>query len=124
MAWISVSQKGSQLTVDRGPFQNLVGSVIVREGGQVKEKLALGFAAVLTAVSLYLVPSWQGALTDRCHLAGIFAAATMILLLATRHLGRRGILIEHRLLALFLAGMPLIYVASWLATCGAGAPGG
>jgi hypothetical protein len=90
----------------------------------VKEKLALGFAAVLTAVSLYLVPSWQGALTDPCHLAGIFSAATIILLLVTRHLGRRGILIERRVLAVFLAGMPLIYVASWLATHGAGASGG
>jgi hypothetical protein len=90
----------------------------------VKEKIALGFAAILTAISLYLVPSWQGALTDPCRLAGIFSAATIALLVVTRHLGRRGILIERRVLALFLAGMPLIYVASWLATRGAGGPGG
>jgi hypothetical protein len=90
----------------------------------VKEKIGLGLAAVLTAISLYLVPSWQGALTDPCHLAGLFSAATIVLLVVTRHLGRRGIVIERRVLALFLAGMPLIYVASWLVTHGAGAPGG
>jgi hypothetical protein len=90
----------------------------------VKEKLALGFAAALTAVALYLVPSWQTAFTDPCHLAGILAAGTIVLLLVTRHLGRRGIVIERRVLALFLAGMPLIYVASWLVTRGAGAGNG
>jgi hypothetical protein len=90
----------------------------------VKERLALGFAAALTAVALYLVPSWQTAFTDPCHLAGILAAGTIVLLLITRHLGRRGIVIERRVLALFLAGMPLVYVASWLVTRGAGTGGG
>jgi hypothetical protein len=32
--------------------------------------------------------------------------------------------IERRVLALFLAGMPLVYVASWLVTRGAGTGGG
>jgi hypothetical protein len=86
--------------------------------------LALGFAAALTAVALYLVPSWQTAFTDPCHLAGILAAGTIALLLVTRHLGRRGIVIERRVLALFLAGMQLVYVASWLVTRGAGTGGG
>jgi hypothetical protein len=89
----------------------------------VKEKTALGFAAILTAISLYLVPSWQGALTDPCHLAGILAGATIVVLFGTRHLGRRGMVIERRVLALFLAGMPLIYVTGWLVSRGAGAPG-
>ena len=87
----------------------------------MKEKLAFGFAAALTAGALYLVPSWQTAFTDPCHLAGILSAGTILLLLVTRHLGRRGIVIERRVLALFLAGMPLVYVASWLVTRGAGA---
>lgn len=90
----------------------------------MKEKLALGVAAALTAVTLYLVPSWQAAFTDPCHIAGILSAGTIVLLLVTRHLGRRGIVIERRFLALFLAGMPLIYVASWLATRGAGTSSG
>jgi hypothetical protein len=90
----------------------------------VKEKLALGIAAALTAVTLYLVPSWQGALADPCHLAGIFAGGTIVLLIVTRHLGRPGIVMERRFLALFLAGMPLVYVASWLVTRGAGAGSG
>ena len=87
----------------------------------MKEKLAFGFAAALTAVSLHLVPSWQGAFTDPCHLALVFSAGTIVVLLVTRHLGRQGIAIERRVLALFLAGMPLVYVASWLVTRGAGA---
>jgi hypothetical protein len=90
----------------------------------VKEKLAFGFAAALTAVSLYLVPSWQSAFTDPCHMAGIFSAGTIVLLLVTRHLGRRGIAIERRVLSVFLAGMPLIYVGSWLVTRGAGTGSG
>lgn len=90
----------------------------------MKEKLALGLAAILTAGSLYLVPSWQGALTDPCHLAGLFSAATIVLLVVTRHLGRRGIVVERRVLAIFLAGMPLIYVASWLSTRSPGAGSG
>jgi hypothetical protein len=87
----------------------------------MKEKISLGFATVLTALSLYLVPSWQGLLTDPCRLAGVLSAGTIALLFVTRHLGRRGIAIEGPALALFLAGMPLIYVASWLVSRGGGA---
>ena len=90
----------------------------------MKEKLALGFAAALTAISLYLVPSWQAAFTDPCHIAGILSTGTIVLLIVTRHLGRSGIVIERRFLALFLAGMPLVSVATWLVTRGAGAGSG
>jgi len=80
----------------------------------MKERIALAVATVLTAVGIYMVPSWQGFLTDVCLQAAVFAAATIVLMHVTRFLGRRGIAIERIALALFLAGMPLVYIVRWL----------
>ncbi|HYC22875.1 MAG TPA: hypothetical protein VEI94_09230 [Candidatus Bathyarchaeia archaeon] len=84
------------------------------------ERLALAFATVLTAFALLAVPDWQDTLTDVCRQAAIFAVLTIVVLYVTRLLGPRGVAIERVWLALFLAGMPLVYVVSWLATGGAG----
>jgi len=84
----------------------------------MKDKLAFAFAAMSTAVSLYLVPSWHGLATDPCLWASVASAVTILLLLVTRHLGDRARLFEVRWLALFLAGMPVIYLARWILRAG------
>jgi len=79
----------------------------------VKDKLAFAFAAATAAAMLYAVPSWRGFATDPCLWASVAAGATILLLLVTRHLGDHARLFEVRWLAVFLAGMPLIYLARW-----------
>ena len=85
------------------------------------EQAALAAAAALTAYTLTLVPSWRGALADPCHHAAIAAAGTIVFLFAARRMGSRGVALERAVMALFLAAMPLIYIATWLVTGGAGA---
>ena len=80
----------------------------------MRDKLAFAFAAASSAVMLYLVPSWHGFLTDPCLWASVAAGVTIVLLLVTRHLGDRARLFEVRWLALFLAAMPMIYLARLL----------
>ncbi len=82
------------------------------------ERAALAAATALTAFTLTLVPSWSGALADPCHQAAIAAAATIVILFATRLIGPRAIPFERTLMAAFLIAMPLVYVASWLTTGG------
>src|ERR1041384_5489862 len=89
----------------------------------MKERLALAAATVLTAAGVYLAPSWQGILTDVCLQAAVLAAATIALMYVTRFLGPRGIAIERIALALFLAGMPLVYVLRWLVVRGGAGSG-
>ncbi|HTE51058.1 MAG TPA: hypothetical protein VK698_09340 [Kofleriaceae bacterium] len=89
------------------------------------ERAALVTATALTALTFLMVPSWRGALADPCHHAAIAAAITIAILWATRRLGRRGVAIERQVMAAFLIGMPLIYIARWLLTGGGhGADGG
>jgi hypothetical protein len=80
----------------------------------MSDELAFAFAAATTAVSLYAVPSWHGFATDPCLWASAASATTILLLLVTRHLGDHARLFEIRWLTLFLAGMPLIYLARWI----------
>jgi hypothetical protein len=72
------------------------------------------FAFGLMFAGLPLVPSWQGQFTEICHLAVIAGGLTMVLLVVTRLLGPRGIAIERIWSAMFLSGMPVIYLISWL----------
>jgi hypothetical protein len=67
-------------------------------------------ATVVTAWTLYAVPSWQSAFRDPCIWAGLAAAGTILLLWWTRSLGQRGVKSERILLAVFLAAMPLVYL--------------
>ena len=80
----------------------------------MKDKLAFAFAAASTGASLYAVPSWRGFLGDPCLWAAAAAGLTIVILLITRHMGERARLFEVQLLALFLAGMPLIYLGRWI----------
>lgn len=77
------------------------------------ERIALGIATVLTGAALYLVPHWSE-LSDPCTLASIAGGVTLILMYVTRWRGDAWIPLERGVLAVFLAGMPVIYVARWL----------
>jgi hypothetical protein len=88
-----------------------------------RERAALALATALFAVGLYGVPWRRGALLDVCHHAVIAGAVTLLLLFVTRRLGARGIAVERAWSALFLAGMPVVYIVGWLAARGGGASG-
>jgi hypothetical protein len=47
-------------------------------------------------------------------LGAVAGVATIAFLVVLRRRGERGSVMERRILALFLAGMPVVYVASWL----------
>jgi len=83
-------------------------------GNVVLERMALGLATVLTVAALYVVPAWTD-LLDPCILASIASAVTLILIYVARWRGDAGVAFERGVLALFLAGMPVIYVTRWLA---------
>lgn len=53
---------------------------------------------------------------DPCRVAVVATAVLVVLLFITRRLGPRGAQLELRLLAAFLIGMPLVYVARVLMT--------
>jgi len=61
---------------------------------------------------LYIAP-WQVS-GDPCLLAALATAVVLVFLWATRWQGLRGASFERNLLAAFLVGMPLIYVARYL----------
>lgn len=77
------------------------------------QRIALVAAAACTAAALYGVPSWD--LTDVRVLALLVAVATIVLLGLTRLAGAAGVSVERAFIALFLAGMPVVYVVSWSA---------
>jgi hypothetical protein len=89
--------------------------VSLREAGSglALERIALGIATVLTGAALYLVPGWSE-LSDPCTLASIAGGVTLILMYLTHWRGDAWIPFERGVLAVFLAGMPVIYVARWL----------
>ena len=84
------------------------------------ERITLTIAALLTGWVMTSIPSWNGALTDSCHWAAIFACITIVVLSATRWLGPGAVPFERRWSALFLAGMPLVYITRWLIVGGGG----
>jgi hypothetical protein len=77
------------------------------------QHLALVTAAALTTAALWGVPSWDP--TDVRVLAFLAAGTTVVLLALTRLAGTRGVAVERAWMALFLAGMPVVYVVSWMA---------
>lgn len=80
----------------------------------MKESLAFALLVVLTALAVIGVPvdSWRTSPLDPTHLATLTAIAVVIALLGFRIRGgdpRR----ERAIAAIFLATMPLVYLASW-----------
>jgi hypothetical protein len=80
-----------------------------------REKMALAFATLLTAGSLLLAPSWSHPLVDVCHVAGILALVTVAILWGAFAFAEdvRAV-IEQFAAALFLVGMPVVYIVAWL----------
>ena len=66
--------------------------------------------SLVTAWTLYMVPSWQ-ALGDPFLLGAVGGAVTVVCLWVTRWRG--ALKFERAWLAVFLVGMPLIYVMGW-----------
>jgi hypothetical protein len=81
---------------------------------RARERLGLLAAVLLTGGTIAFVPSWQGEWTEICHLAAVCAALTVGLMVVTQLVGDAGIAIEKTAAALFLTGMPLVYVIRWL----------
>jgi hypothetical protein len=75
------------------------------------ERFALGLATMLTAIGLYLVPSWHDEYFEPCHMAMIASGVLIVLLYVARWMGPSGTAIERTALTIFLAGMPLVYMA-------------
>jgi hypothetical protein len=82
-------------------------------GSTALERIALGIATALTGAALCLVQGWSE-LSDPCTLASIAGGVTLILMYVARWRGDAWIPFERGVLALFLAGMPVIYLARWL----------
>ncbi len=86
------------------------------------EPLALVFAAVLTGLALYLVPSWRGEFLEPFHAAFLGAGVMIVLLYFTRRFRLREV--ERKALALFVMVLPVIYMTrangEWLWIEGAG----
>lgn len=80
--------------------------------GLALERIALGIATVLTGAALSLVQGWSE-LSDPCILASIVGGITLILMYVTRWRGDAWMPFERGVLAVFLAGMPVIYMARW-----------
>jgi hypothetical protein len=68
--------------------------------------------SIVTVWTLYMVPSWQSA-RDPFLLAAVAGAVTVTCLWVTRWRGWRAMNFERTWLAVFLVGMPLVYVMGW-----------
>jgi hypothetical protein len=88
-------------------------------GRRLAEDGALVAAVLAAAVALRLVPSWHGSMTEVCRIAGVAAVLTIGVLVVCRFVGPRARGVERTTSALFLAGMPLVYVGRWLEVDGA-----
>jgi hypothetical protein len=77
------------------------------------EIVALIGVTIVTAWTLYTVPSWQGVLLDPCLHACIGATITVALLWLTRSLGSRAVMAEQIVLTIFLVSMPFVYLARY-----------
>jgi hypothetical protein len=88
-------------------------------GRRIAQDGALVFAVLVAAVALTRVPSWHGSMTEVCRLAGVAAAIAIGMLVVCRFVGPRAHGVERVTSALFLAGMPLVYIVRWLEVDGA-----
>jgi hypothetical protein len=80
---------------------------------------ALIAAALVVGITLSLVPSWRGSMTEVCRLAGLGAGLTLGVLVLCRFAGPRAVVVERLAAALFLMAMPVVYIVRWLEVDGA-----
>ena len=64
--------------------------------------------------TVFVLPPWAEHLGEPCYWAGLGSIASSLQILSLHATGRRGTRFERLTLSLFLAAMPLVYVASWL----------
>jgi hypothetical protein len=78
-----------------------------------RDALGLFFLVAELAVTPFIVPDWSLAhLVEPPYLAALASIITSLLILGLWIAGKRGSQLERQVLALFLAGMPVIYLAS------------
>jgi hypothetical protein len=82
--------------------------------------IALSIATALNVLGSVGIPSWHGLLVDPCKQAVVSGALMTVILWVALFRGPRGVALERMASFLFLAGMPLIYIARWVLTGGAG----
>jgi len=81
----------------------------------VRDVVGFGFLYAQLAATFWLVPDWSPAhIGEPVYLAALANVVTAAAITAIRLSGRRGSDAERLVLAVFLAGMPLIYLSSWL----------
>jgi hypothetical protein len=79
------------------------------------DTVGLAFLYAQLAAALWIVPDWSPShLAEPPYLAAVSGVLTSLFLLALRWLDVRRWPIERMVLALFLGGMPFVYVASWI----------
>ena len=84
-----------------------------RTDGRSVAALACLYAQLVASV--WIVPPWSTwRLGEPVILAAIGGIATSLFIALLRLAGMRGAALERAVLALFLGGMPLVYVSSWL----------
>src|SRR5450432_2814187 len=79
-----------------------------------RDKAPLLIATIVTAGTLFLPPDWKNPLADICHVAAIVSAVVILMLWVTRWFGDIGLQVERASVALFLLGMPLVYIIAWM----------
>lgn len=81
----------------------------------LRDALGLCFLVLQLIATPFLVPEWKLAhLTEPVYLATVASILVSLLILGLRIAKRRGSDLERHALASFLAGMPIIYIASWV----------
>lgn len=81
-------------------------------GQETVQTVVLIITSFVTAWMLYIAP-WQVS-GDPCLLATVATVVVVVFLWAMRWQRSRGVRFERNLLAAFLVGMPLVYVARYL----------
>jgi hypothetical protein len=82
-------------------------------GRTPRDLLGLACLYAQLGASLWIVPDWSPS-AEPVYLAAVGGVATSVFIAILRAAGMRGSAVERTALALFLGGMPLVYVASWL----------
>jgi hypothetical protein len=82
---------------------------------RARDIVAFAFLYAQLAGIVWLVPRWSIALLrEPLYLAVVATILTTAAITVLRLRGRRGSALERWILALFLAGMPVVYIWSWL----------
>ena len=87
----------------------------MKPGPRAADILAFSFLFAQVPAILWIVPQWSiGLLREPVYLAVMASVLITVWITLLRLRGRRGSRLEQWALALFLAGMPLVYLWSWL----------